>query len=86
MADFDGLSLADRQCYFEYERPLQLFSRYTSDNCWVECLINRTRMENGNACTPWNMPSPVSRLAPSSSSRATKWKRGAARLCFALQD
>ena len=57
-ADFDGLSLADRQCYFEYERPLQLFSRYTSDNCWVECLINRTRMENGNACTPWNMPSP----------------------------
>ena len=56
--DFNNLSLDERQCYFEYERPLQLFSNYTSDNCWIECLINRTRMENNNTCTPWNMPSP----------------------------
>ena len=55
---FDNLPLDDRRCYFEYERPLQLFSNYTSDNCWIECLINRTRMENNNTCSPWNMPSP----------------------------
>ena len=56
--DFEKLPVNDRGCYFEYERPLQLFLNYTSDNCWIECLINLTHMENNNNCTPWNMPSP----------------------------
>ena len=37
------LSVEDRGCYFEDEMRLQLFSEYTSDNCWIECLLNLTR-------------------------------------------
>ena len=40
---YRDLSVEDRGCYFEDEMPLQLFSEYTSDNCWVECLLNLTQ-------------------------------------------
>ena len=40
---YRDLSVEDRGCYFEDEMPLQLFSAYTSDNCWVECLLNLTQ-------------------------------------------
>ena len=40
---YRDLPVEDRGCYFEDEMPLQLFSEYTSDNCWIECLMNLTR-------------------------------------------
>ena len=40
---YRDLSVEDRGCYFDDEMPLQLFSEYTSDNCWVECLLNLTQ-------------------------------------------
>lgn len=55
---YRDLRVKDRGCYFEDELRLQLFSEYTSDNCWIECLLNLTRKINDNECLPWNMPSP----------------------------
>ena len=49
----------DRKCYFEDELHLQLFSKYSMDNCWIECLMNITRKVNDNWCYPWNMPAPT---------------------------
>ena len=40
---YRDLRVEDRGCYFEDEMRLQLFSEYTSDNCWIECLLNLTR-------------------------------------------
>ena len=40
---YRDLRVKDRGCYFEDELRLQLFSEYTSDNCWIECLLNLTR-------------------------------------------
>ncbi|RZC37445.1 ASC and/or SET domain containing protein, partial [Asbolus verrucosus] len=31
-----------RNCYFETERPLRYFQKYTSSNCQVECITNYT--------------------------------------------
>ena len=40
---YRDLRVEDRGCYFGDERRLQLFSEYTSDNCWIESLLNRTQ-------------------------------------------
>ena len=55
---YKDLPVSDRGCYFEDEMQLQLFSKYTIDNCWIECLLNETQKINNNDCLPWNMPSP----------------------------
>lgn len=32
----------ERRCYFESERQLKFFKRYSKINCEVECLTNKT--------------------------------------------
>lgn len=32
----------ERRCYFETERQLKFFKRYSKTNCEVECLTNKT--------------------------------------------
>ena len=44
---YRDLRVEDRGCYFGDERRLQLFSEYTSDNCWIESLLNRTQKVQG---------------------------------------
>ena len=56
---YRDLSVEDRGCYFEDEMRLQLFAKYSMDNCWIECLMNITRKVNDNWCYPWNMPAPT---------------------------
>ena len=40
---YRSLDVDDRKCYFEGELQLQLFAKYSMDNCWIECLLNLTR-------------------------------------------
>jgi acid-sensing ion channel, other len=44
-----------RQCYFNNERKLQLYSVYTQGNCELECLANYTLERCG--CLKFSMPS-----------------------------
>ena len=43
-----------RKCYFENEANLNLFSNYSVNCCWMECLMNLTMKDL--KCTPWNFP------------------------------
>lgn len=43
-----------RQCYFQDERPLHFFRRYTQVNCELECLTNYTVQQCG--CVKFAMP------------------------------
>jgi acid-sensing ion channel, other len=36
------MSFFRRNCYFEYERKLKYFNKYTKHNCLQECLTNST--------------------------------------------
>ena len=40
---YRALDIDDRKCYFQDEMHLQLFEKYSMDNCWIECLMNITR-------------------------------------------
>lgn len=44
-----------RQCFFNFERPLHFFKIFTIRNCMYECLINITRQQCG--CILFSMPS-----------------------------
>ena len=60
MVTFTTDSLKDlepyqRNCYFDNEFDLHLFSNYSVNSCWMECLMNLTMKELG-PCTPWNFP------------------------------
>ena len=43
-----------RQCYFEDERELELYKRYTFINCRMECAISEA--EKLFECVPWHLP------------------------------
>ncbi|XP_055840557.1 pickpocket protein 28-like [Episyrphus balteatus] len=43
-----------RQCYYQYERNLRYFTKYTQANCELECLANQTLAECG--CVHFSMP------------------------------
>lgn len=45
---------ATRQCYFEGEKKLQLFKKYTRSNCQLECLAEFTRRRCN--CIHYSMP------------------------------
>jgi hypothetical protein len=44
----------DRQCFFPDEGNLDLYKKYTFQNCRFECGINLTEKLLG--CTPWYLP------------------------------
>lgn len=43
-----------RQCYFEEEKPLKFFKKYTRSNCQLECLAEFTRRRCN--CIHYSMP------------------------------
>lgn len=48
------MSLADRYCYFDYERPLHVMQSYTYVNCMAEC--RSAVLLNECGCIPYNYP------------------------------
>ena len=45
-----------RNCYFYHEYNLNLFKKYSYDNCLFECKIDFAREEMESNCTPWYYP------------------------------
>ena len=54
--DTKSLSPEQRKCYFKHEDyPLpSLYSRYTADNCRLECRMEETKKKIN--CVPWYLP------------------------------
>lgn len=46
----------ERGCYFEDERPLKFFQRYSQTNCELECMTNASFLEGHFNCTAFWMP------------------------------
>jgi amiloride-sensitive sodium channel len=54
----DSLDPIKRNCFFKDEFYLSLFTNYSVNNCWMECLMNLSMMAmpKEDKCVPWNFP------------------------------
>lgn len=52
--ELKGYDVETRQCYFEGERKLKFFKKYTRSNCQLECLAEYTQQHCG--CIHFSMP------------------------------
>ena len=52
--DIRMVSSAKRQCFFENEKTMKLFTKYSHSRCLEECAI--LAAEDSVGCIPWFMP------------------------------
>ena len=52
--DIREVAPIDRGCYFQDERDLEFYEKYTFINCQMECAISKVSKLFG--CAPWYLP------------------------------
>jgi len=52
--DLRQFSVEERNCYYDGEKELRYFKKYTINNCEIECMTNYTREEC--SCVPFHLP------------------------------
>ena len=52
--DIREVAPIDRGCYFQDERDLEFYEKYTFINCHLDCAI--LEAEKALGCIPWHLP------------------------------